>query len=92
VHGQLETPLIPALVLVPWLTGALHDRQARKYFVSFFAIAYAHFMLTDYNADEPQRNDSRQRNPILPAEQSSLRETGADVGIETQSDIAAFNG
>jgi hypothetical protein len=41
VHGQLQTPFVPALVLVPWLTGALKQRKARRYFFSFFAVAPA---------------------------------------------------
>ena len=51
VHGQLETPFLPALVLVPWLTGALKQRNARRYFFSFFAVALANYLLTDYKAN-----------------------------------------
>jgi len=52
VHGQLETPFVPALVLLPWVTGALKQRNARWYFFSFFGIALANYLLTDYNAYE----------------------------------------
>ena len=52
VHGQLETPFLPALVLVPWLTGALKQRNARRYFFSFFAVALTNYLLTDYKANE----------------------------------------
>ena len=53
VHGQLETPYVPALLLLPWATGALKDRKARLYFALFFAIALANYLLSDYNAYEP---------------------------------------
>lgn len=52
VHGQLETPLLPALLLLPWATGALKQRNARRYFFSFFAVALANYVLTDYRANE----------------------------------------
>jgi len=52
VHGQLETPFVPALVLLPWATGALKQRNARWYFFSFFGIALANYLLSDYNAYE----------------------------------------
>ncbi len=53
VHGQLETPFVPALLLLPWATGALKQQNARRYFLSFFGIALANYLLTDYNAYEP---------------------------------------
>lgn len=52
VHGQLETPFVPALLLLPWVTGALKQRNARYYFLSFFGIALANYLLSDYNAYE----------------------------------------
>ncbi len=52
VHGQLETPFVPALIVLPWLTGALKQRQARAYFFSFFGLAVANYLLTDYEAYE----------------------------------------
>lgn len=54
VHGQVETPFVPALVILPWLTGALRQRPARHYFFSFFAVALANYLLTNYNAPAPQ--------------------------------------
>lgn len=36
VHGELETPFVPALLVLPWITGALRQRNARRYFFSFF--------------------------------------------------------
>lgn len=30
VHGQCEPPFVPALVLLPWLTGALKQPSARR--------------------------------------------------------------
>ena len=52
-HGQLETPFVPALSLLPWATGALKQPRARAYLLAFFAIALANFVLSDYNAYEP---------------------------------------
>ena len=52
VHGQLETPFVPSLVLLPLLTGAMKQRNARRYFLSFFAVALANYLLTDYDAYE----------------------------------------
>jgi hypothetical protein len=57
VHGQLETPFVPALLVLPWVTGALKQRNARRYFLSFFGIAAANYLLTDYKAYE--RGNSR---------------------------------
>lgn len=57
LHGELEIPYVPALIVLPWLTGALKKRNARRYFVSFFTIAVANFLLTDYLAYE--------KNPAL---------------------------
>lgn len=56
VHGQLETPFVPSLLLLPLATGALRQQNARRYFVSFFSIALANYMLTDYNACEPDKD------------------------------------
>ena len=53
LHGKLETPYVPAILLLPWLTGALAQRNARYYFTGFFAIAAANYLLSDYNAYEP---------------------------------------
>jgi len=52
VHGQLETPFVPALLALPWLTGALKQRNARLFFASFFVIALTNYLLTDYKAQE----------------------------------------
>lgn len=54
IHGALETPFVPAILLLPLLTGALKQRNARTYFSGFFALAVANYMLTDYNAYEPE--------------------------------------
>jgi hypothetical protein len=53
IHRMLETPYVPAILLLPWLTGALRRRNARLYFASFFAMAATNYLLTDYNAYEP---------------------------------------
>jgi hypothetical protein len=52
VHGLIETPFVPSLLLLPWATGALRQRKARRYFVSFFAVALTNYLLTDYKANE----------------------------------------
>jgi hypothetical protein len=52
LHGQLETPFVPALLVLPWVTGALRQPNARRYFFSFFSIALANYLLTDYKANE----------------------------------------
>ena len=52
LHGKLETPFVPALLLLPLLTGAFKQPNARRYFLSFFAIAMANYLLTDYDAYE----------------------------------------
>ncbi len=57
VHGQLEPPFVPALLLLPWLTGALRQRNARRYFAAFFCIAAANYLLTAYQADERGRSE-----------------------------------
>lgn len=54
IHGELETPCVPAILLLPWVTGALRQRNAQRYFSAFFAIAAANYLLSDYNAYEPQ--------------------------------------
>lgn len=51
-HGQLETPVIPALILLPWVTGALKKGKARGYFLAIFAVSLATYLLTDYRANE----------------------------------------
>lgn len=56
VHGQLETPFVPALLVLPWMMGAFKQRNARRYFVSFFGIALVNYLLTDYRANEKKPN------------------------------------
>ena len=45
--GKLQTPYVPAILLLPWLTGALQQRKARLCFGAFFAIAVTNYLLTD---------------------------------------------
>jgi hypothetical protein len=35
VHGELEIPFVPALIVLPLVTGALKKCNARRYFFSF---------------------------------------------------------
>lgn len=59
LHGQLETPYVPSLLLVPWAAGALKKRKARLYFFAFFGIALANYLLTDYNANERKEKQEK---------------------------------
>jgi hypothetical protein len=56
VHGQLETPFVPALIVLPWITGTLKESKARTYFFSFFTIALTNYLLTDYKAYKRERH------------------------------------
>lgn len=69
IHGELETPFVPAILALPWLTGALKQRNARIYFASFFAIAAANYLLTDYNAHEPLAPPPTGQRPLAWAEE-----------------------
>lgn len=51
VHGQVDTPFVPTLLFLPWVTGALNQRNARRFFFSFFVVVLINYLLTDYNAD-----------------------------------------
>ncbi|UOG77308.1 hypothetical protein MTX78_23465 (plasmid) [Hymenobacter tibetensis] len=59
VHGQLERPMLPALLVAPYITGALKQRNARRFFVGFFALALTNYLLTDYKAQERQSGFSQ---------------------------------
>ena len=52
VHGQVDTPFVPTLLVLPWATGALKQRNARLFFFSFFAAVLTNYLLTDYDAPE----------------------------------------
>jgi hypothetical protein len=56
IHGKLETPYVPAILLLPWATGAFRQRNARLYFGAFFALAATNYLLSDYNAYEPNES------------------------------------
>jgi hypothetical protein len=51
-HGQLELPFVPGLILLPWVTGAFRQANARGYFAGFFLVALTNYVLTDYRAKE----------------------------------------
>ncbi|RDC62692.1 hypothetical protein [Adhaeribacter pallidiroseus] len=55
VHGQIETPFLPALIALPLLTGALKQRYAQAYFFTFFGVALANYLLTDYQYYEKRK-------------------------------------
>jgi hypothetical protein len=52
LHGKLETPLVPTLLLLPWALGAFKQRNAARFFILFFLAALANFLLTDYDSSE----------------------------------------
>lgn len=52
VHGQVDTPFVPTLLVLPWMTGALKQKKARLFFFSFFAAVLTNYLLTNYNASE----------------------------------------
>ncbi len=52
VHGKVDTPFVPTLLLLPWATGALKQRNARLFFFSFFAAVLTNYLLTDYDASK----------------------------------------
>lgn len=52
IHGQVDTPFVPTLLILPWATGALKRRNARLFFFSFFAAVLTNYLLTDYNASD----------------------------------------
>ena len=52
LHGQVDTPFVPTLLLLPWATGALKERDARRFFFSFTVVVLTNYLLTDYDASE----------------------------------------
>ena len=48
VHGQVDTPFVPTLLVLPWATGVLKERNARRFFFSFTAVVLTNYLLTDY--------------------------------------------
>ncbi|MDB5294075.1 MAG: hypothetical protein JWO31_58 [Phycisphaerales bacterium] len=82
-HGRLETPFVASLVLLPLLSGALKQRNARAYLLSFFGIAYAHYMLTDYDAYERNGGAGRADRPAVEGETPTMR--GRSVLVTAES-------
>ena len=52
VHGQVDTPFVPTLLFLPWVTGALEQRHARRFFLSFTTVVLTNYLLTHYHASE----------------------------------------
>jgi hypothetical protein len=50
IHGQIDTPFVPTLLLLPWTTGALKRQNARFFFFSFSAMVLTNYLLTDYDS------------------------------------------
>lgn len=68
VHGAIETPFVPALLALPLVCGAMKERRARWFFLSYFVVAAAHYLLTDYGSgetsDRPEESSPKaQRDP-----------------------------
>lgn len=59
IHGELEMPLVPALLVLPLVTGAMKQHNGGRYFISFFGMALANFLLTDYLANEKKQRARR---------------------------------
>ncbi len=68
LHGPIETPFVPALLVLPLLTRAIKRRNAPRYFVSFFAVALANYLMTDYHAHEHPDEAA----PVDPASAAAL--------------------
>lgn len=51
-HGELEAPLLPAILLLPLAIGAFKQRNARLDFGAYSAAAMANSFLTDCNAHD----------------------------------------
>lgn len=49
-HGDMDKPLVPSMVLLPYMAGAMRDPRARTYFSLFAAAALAQYLMTDYKA------------------------------------------
>ena len=50
VYSRVDTPFEPTLILLPWATGALKQRNARCFFCSFNTIVLTNYLLTNYDA------------------------------------------
>ena len=57
-HGQLEGPMLPAMLILPMVTGAMAKPTARNFFLTSFALAAANFLMTDFKADERMKRQS----------------------------------
>jgi hypothetical protein len=75
-HGELETPFLPTLLVLPWLTGQFDRRGTRDFFLGFFVIACLNFFLTDYNAGQTARKArSTAKKIAAQAQRESIGET-----------------
>jgi hypothetical protein len=63
-HGQLEIPFLPAFFVLPMVTGAIAQRNARRFFFSFGVVALLSYLSTDYRAQE--RPTPRTKVPLTP--------------------------
>lgn len=43
VHSQVDTPFVATLLLSPWATGALKQRNARRFFYLFTVVALTNY-------------------------------------------------
>ena len=44
MHGQVDTPFVPTLLLLPWITGALKDSKARRVFFSVTGVVLTNIL------------------------------------------------
>ena len=52
VHGQVDTPFVPTLLLLPWATGALKQRNSHRFFFTFTTVVLINYLSTNYDASE----------------------------------------
>lgn len=51
VHGRIELASAPALLALPWLTGAFGTRRERAYFLGLLATVLSAYSLTDWQGN-----------------------------------------
>ena len=72
IHGDIETVIVPSILLGPLALGALRRRNERVFFGSYFLTAAVNWMLTDWDAQErkslsPVASGAGERRPRVRA-------------------------
>lgn len=55
MHGRLDLALLPVMLAVPYLAGAMERPKERLFFFSLFGMVLTTFLLTDFDAQERGR-------------------------------------